>query len=65
MEIVVQGSYIRTLSFLDKLESLPRYAMITNISTQSKQNVLETKLTLVIYSFGVVQNQKPAEPAPK
>ncbi|MGI6091432.1 MAG: type 4a pilus biogenesis protein PilO [Veillonellaceae bacterium] len=65
LEILISGDYFKTLNFLSKTENLPRFNSINSVITQSRDEVLETKLTVTIYCFGVAQNQKPAEPAKK
>ncbi|MDD4601013.1 hypothetical protein SDC9_05996 [bioreactor metagenome] len=65
IEIIIKGPYFQTLKFLDKIENLPRFAMVTNITTQSQQNILESKLTISLYSYGVTANFNAAEPAKK
>lgn len=67
IDILIKGDYFQTLNFLNKLESLPRLVLVTNISTLSKQKTLETKLSGIIYSYGVTvnQNQNQTQPARK
>lgn len=65
LEILISGDYFQTINFLTKMENLPRFNSINSVVTQSRAEALETKLTTTIYSFGVVQNPKPAEPAKK
>lgn len=65
VEILIQGDYFQTLSFLEKLESIPRFSTVTNISTQSHNNILESKLSVIIYCYGVKTIPKTAEPALK
>lgn len=65
LDILIRGNYFQTLNFLTKMESLPRLVLVTNITTQSKQRTLETKLSAIIYSYGVTVNQKQTEPAKK
>lgn len=65
IEILIQGDYFQTLNFLEKLESIPRFSTVTTISTQSHNNILESKLSVIIYSYGVTTIPKTAEPALK
>lgn len=65
IEIVVKGDYFQTINFLTKMENLSRFNTINSIVTQSREKDLETKLAVTVYSYGIVQNQKPAEPAKK
>lgn len=65
IEIIVRGSYAETMTFLTKLESISRFNSVKNIATQSRQAMLESKLSLIIYSYGVIQNQNSTEPTPK
>lgn len=65
VEILIRGSYFQTLNFLTKFDNVPRFAMINNISTQSRQNILESKLSVSIYCYGVTQTQNSAGPAHK
>lgn len=65
VDILIKGNYYQTLNFLTQLEDLPRFVTVTNIATQSKQRTLETKISAIIYSYGVTVNQNQNEPAPK
>lgn len=65
IEIIIRGSYADTMTFLTNLESIPRFNSVKNIATQSRQAILESKLSVVIYSYGAVQNQNSNEPTPQ
>jgi type IV pilus assembly protein PilO len=56
IEIIIKGTYAQTMIFLTKLESLSRFDSVNNIAMQSQQTMLESKLSIVIYSYGVNRN---------
>nr|WP_092068113.1 type 4a pilus biogenesis protein PilO [Dendrosporobacter quercicolus]NSL46949.1 type 4a pilus biogenesis protein PilO [Dendrosporobacter quercicolus DSM 1736]SDL70183.1 Tfp pilus assembly protein PilO [Dendrosporobacter quercicolus] len=65
-ELVLRGSkqqFSGVLEFVVKLHSLTRYANIVSISTELQQNMLETKILLLAYSFGQVPNPTKPEQA--
>ncbi|MDF2568490.1 MAG: Pilus assembly protein PilO [Sporomusa sp.] len=53
IEVIVRGSFIQTLNFLKKIEDIPRYNSINNVIMNSRQGILDSKLVLVVYSYGV------------
>lgn len=55
------GNYFQTLDFLKKLEQLDRFSSTSNMTIQSKNGILDCKLSLVIYSYGVHQDSKKQE----
>lgn len=67
-ELVLRGSkqqFSGVLEFVVKLHSLTRYANIVSISTELQQNMLETKILLLAYSFGQVPDPAKPEQAAK
>lgn len=59
VEILVKGNYFQTLQFLSKLESLPRFSAVNNVLIQARSGVLENKLSIVIYSYGIANINQP------
>lgn len=64
VEIMIKGSFAQTRAFLQKLETMARFNIVSHISIQSRQGVLDCKLSLVIYSYGVPAKVQ-AQPAKK
>lgn len=66
-ELVLRGTkqqFSGVLDFMVKLHNLSRYANIVSISTELQQNMLETKILLLAYSFGEVPDpKKPGQAA--
>ncbi|WP_425060714.1 hypothetical protein SCACP_14570 [Sporomusa carbonis] len=69
VEINVKGTYLQTLDFIKKLEDSRRFNAVTNVNIQAKQGSLESKLNLIIYSYGVapgaVSNKQQSQPPVK
>ena len=70
IEILLRGSFANLLEFVKAIESGKRFTSIATTNIQAKQGMLEVKLTMNIYSFGVVDepkqpSQNPAPPAKK
>lgn len=59
IEILVRGTFTQMLNFLKKLEETQRFHSIANMSIQSQKNILESKITVLIFSYGIVQNATP------
>lgn len=57
VELDITGDYFQTLEFLKKLEQLQRFNTVTDMSVQAKDEILNSKLSLLVYSYGV----KPTE----
>lgn len=53
LEILLTGSFTNLLEFIKTIEGSQRFTSIKNTNIQAKQGMLEVKLTMVIYSFGV------------
>lgn len=53
IEIIVQGSFSQILDFLQKLENMPRFTIVNQINIQSQQGILNSKLNLHIFTYGV------------
>ena len=62
LEISVEGNYFATLAFLKKLEDGIRFNLPASFLIQQKQNVLVTRLNLLIYCYGVSARPTPAQP---
>ena len=58
VELDVSGDYFQTLEFLKSLEQLQRFNTVTDMSVQAKDEILNSKLSLFVYSYGVT----PADP---
>ncbi|MEN6413524.1 MAG: type 4a pilus biogenesis protein PilO [Veillonellales bacterium] len=66
LEVVIKGKFSQTIAFLKKLEEISRFNAVTNMSVQSKQGILESKLTVILYSYGSTPAAgSPAAPAKK
>lgn len=59
--IEFNGNYFQTLEFLKKLEQLDRFSTTNNMIIQSKDGILDCKLLLAVYSYGVQQDSKKQE----
>ncbi|SDF08836.1 Pilus assembly protein, PilO [Sporolituus thermophilus DSM 23256] len=53
VEILVRGNYFQTLTFLNKLESAARFNSVVNMTMQSRGGSLESKLSVLIFSYGI------------
>ncbi len=53
VEIIVQGSFSQMIDFLQKLENMPRFTIVNQIKIQSQQGILNSKLNLSIFAYGV------------
>ena len=53
VELDITGDYFQTLEFLKKLEQLQRCNTVTDMSVQAKDEILNSKLSLLVYSYGV------------
>jgi len=58
IEILLTGSFTNLLEFIKTIEGSQRFTSISNTNIQAKQGMLEVKLTMVIYSFGVAGETK-------
>ena len=61
LEVSIEGNYFATLAFLKKLEDGSRFNLPASFLIQQKQNVLATRLNLLIYGYGV--SGRPTTPA--
>jgi type IV pilus assembly protein PilO len=53
LEINTRGTFFQTINFLTRLEGIPRFNAVTSINMQLQQNLLETKMIVVIFSYGI------------
>lgn len=53
VEVEIVGDYFQTLEFLKSLEQLQRFNTVTDMSVQAKDEILDSKLSLLVYSYGV------------
>lgn len=51
VEVIIKGSFGQLLAFLQKLDNAERFNSVSNVSIKSHQGVLDSKLTIVIYSY--------------
>ncbi|WP_094604671.1 hypothetical protein SPSIL_021000 [Sporomusa silvacetica DSM 10669] len=58
IEVLLKGSFTNLLEFIKTIEGSQRFTSISNTNIQAKQGMLEVKLTMVIYSFGVAGETK-------
>ena len=56
-ELDITGDYFQTLEFLKKLEQLQRFNTVTDMSVQAKDEILNSKLSLLVYSYGVTPTE--------
>lgn len=57
VELDITGDYFQTLEFLKKLEQLQRFNTVTDMSVQAKDEILNSKLSLLVYSYGVTPTE--------
>ena len=57
VELDNTGDYFQTLEFLKKLEQLQRFNTVTDMSVQAKDEILNSKLSLLVYSYGVTPTE--------
>jgi len=62
IEITIKGNFFQMASFLKRLEDSARFCNVVRLSLQSQPGGLESKLAVLIYSFGITQ---PEPTAPK
>ncbi|HWR43643.1 type 4a pilus biogenesis protein PilO [Sporomusa sp.] len=53
VEIQIRGSFNSLLEFMNKIENSQRFNSTSNANIQVRQGMLEVRLTLAIYSYGV------------
>ncbi|HWR08173.1 type 4a pilus biogenesis protein PilO [Sporomusa sp.] len=53
VEISIKGSFAQTADLLKKLEDIPRFNSLTHVIMNSRQGLLDSKLVLIVYSYGV------------
>jgi type IV pilus assembly protein PilO len=51
VEVSVKGSFTQTLTFLQKLDNFVRFNTVSNINIKSNQGILDSRLTVVFYSY--------------
>ena len=54
VEILAKGNFFQTAAFIKKLEDSQRFVVTQNLSMQSKQGIIDSKISVSIYSFGLV-----------
>ena len=57
VELDITGDYFQTLEFLKKLEQLQRFNTVTDMSVQAKDEILNSNLSLLVYSYGVTPTE--------
>ena len=63
IEVMVEGTYFSTLSFMKKMEDGARFSVPAAFLTQQKQNVLTTRLNLQIFCYGITPRPASAPAA--
>ncbi|MDU2063510.1 MAG: type 4a pilus biogenesis protein PilO [Sporomusaceae bacterium] len=67
LELDVRGMFFDTMHFLQDLEKTTRLANVVVVDTQAKQDKLQTKVVVVVYSYGILPNSpatsQPSKPA--
>lgn len=53
VEISIKGTFAQTADLLKKLEDIPRFNSLQHVSMNSRQGILESRLVLIVYSYGV------------
>ena len=53
VEIGIKGTFAQTAAMLKTLEDIPRFNSLTQVSMNSRQGTIESKLVLTVYSYGV------------
>ncbi|EAX47863.1 hypothetical protein TcarDRAFT_1552 [Thermosinus carboxydivorans Nor1] len=60
VEILVRGNYFQMLTFLSKLEGAARFNSVVNMTMQSRAGQLESKLSVLIFSYSVAPQPQAA-----
>lgn len=67
IEIQLKASFPNLLEFTKKLGELQRFNYLTDANLQAKQGILEVKLIIAVYSYGISSEpvpQQPFQPSP-
>ncbi len=56
VEIAVKGDYFKTVNFMSRLEAANRFHKISKVNLQYKNGIIETKMSVLVFSFGVEAN---------
>lgn len=51
VEVNIKGTFFQTLAFLQKLDNTERFNSVSSMNIKSKQGVLDSRLTIIIYSM--------------
>ena len=62
VDIVTHGNFFQSLDFLMKLEAGLRFSSVNHMSIHSQHNVLENKLSVIIYTYGAVSDDNAVSP---
>lgn len=62
IEFKVSGTYVNLLEFMKKLEDARRFNSVVNVNIQAKEEKLDTKIQLAIYSNGIYLEPVPQRP---
>lgn len=63
LEIQIKASFGNLLEFTKKVGEIQRFNSLTNINVLSKQDMLDVKLSLSIYSYGVSPEPVSSQPS--
>lgn len=63
VEVVLRGSFANLLEFVKAIENSQRFSTISNINIQAKQEELEIKLIMKIYSYGAAAELSKPQPS--
>lgn len=55
LEILIKGTFFQTAAFVKKMEDGRRFSLVQSLSMQSRQGIIDSRLNVVIYSFGASQ----------
>ena len=62
IEIQLKASFPTLLEFTKKLGELQRFNYLTDVNLQAKQGILEVKLIIAVYSYGIFSEPVPQQP---
>jgi type IV pilus assembly protein PilO len=63
LELVIHGGFFQIMDFVKKIEAGSRFSSVVSIVMKAKSGQLESKVTISMYSFGIVPVQAVRSPA--